>query len=401
MSQQEEMKITPLEITVGDLLSGFVDNGTQGGVKAYGGKLDVRPPYQREFVYNEKQQQAVIDTVLRGYPLNVMYWAKVEGEDAYEILDGQQRTMSLAQFAAIATGIYITDPDDGRKKNFHALSQKRAKRFNDYKLTVYVCEGSDDSKLAWFKTINIAGAVLTPQELRNAVYSGTWTAAAKALFSGPNPPMAAKAKGLYGKRVSPNRQELLELAIGWACPGKKKRSDEIEAYMAAHKRDTTASELRNHFIRVVDWANMLFPPEYDKAGLRRSVDWGRLFREHGAKTPPDPDKLQSEITRLLLNDEVQNKSGIYAYLLDGDESHLNLRAFPEQMKLAKYTEQDGKCGKCKTAKPYNEMQGDHIIAWTKNGKTELSNLEMLCQTCNAKKSNKGPLAPLSFGAATI
>ena len=389
------MKITPIEITIGQLLSGFVDNGVEG-VKSYNGKLDVRPPYQREFVYGEKQQKAVIETVLQDYPLNVMYWVKVDGHDAYEVLDGQQRTISLARFAVEKVGFYITDPIGGKSKNFDSLSPERQKKFMDYKLTVYVCEGSHDKKLAWFQTINIAGAVLTPQELRNAVYSGSWTAAAKVLFSGGNPPMAAKAKGLFGTNIKPLRQELLELAIEWACPGKSSKSEEIEIYMASHKTDKDANALKSHFMNVVNWANAMFPPENDKIGLRKSVDWGDLYRRHGTQPLKDVDKLEVEIVRLLKDDEVQKKAGIYAYLLDLDERHLNLRSFPEDMKIAQYTAQNGKCLKCGGAKPYQEMHGDHKVAWSKGGRTEPSNLEMLCQPCNSSKGNKGPMAAPSF-----
>lgn len=386
--QSGDMKIEPLEITIGELLNGFQRDNATGQIKAYGGKLDVRPAYQREFVYNEKQQEAVIRTVLQGYPLNVMYWAKADGSDDYEVLDGQQRTISLANFAAQATGFYVEDPRDGKKKSFHSLSKERQDRFMNYPLTVYVCEGDHDKKLAWFQTINIAGEVLTAQELRNAVYAGPWVAEAKKLFSGTTPPMAAKAKGLIGNKVKPLRQDLLELAIKWICQGKK--ADEIEKYMVANQQKTNATELKLHFMKVVDWANTLFPPEDDGMKLREKVDWGTLYREHGSNpVQPDPATLKAEIDRLLMDDEVQVKHGVYCYVLDRDETWLNLRGFPEKIKQEQYKHQAGICPHCSHTFAYHEMDGDHIVPWSKGGRTDAANCQMLCKTCNANKSNKG------------
>lgn len=384
-----DMKIVPLEITIGQLLSGFQTDPSTGQVVAYGGLLDVRPAYQREFVYNEKQQQAVIETVLQGFPLNVMYWAKVDGSDRYEVLDGQQRTISLANFAAVATGFYVHDPLDGKKKkSFHSLSKERQQRFKDYPLTVYVCEGDHDKKLAWFQTINIAGEVLTAQELRNAVYSGPWVAEAKKLFSGTNPPMAAKAKGLIPSKVKPVRQDLLELAIKWICNGKK--ADEVEKYMLDNQHKTNANELKLHFMRVVDWANTLFPPEDDAMKLREKVDWGALYRAHSATSIHlDPKVLKEEIDRLLMDEDVQVKHGVYCYVLDHDETWLNLRGFPEKIKQEQYKHQAGVCPHCSHTFTYQEMDGDHIVPWSKGGKTDAANCQMLCKTCNANKSNKG------------
>lgn len=374
------MKITPIEITVGELVAGFQDNGDEGGVVAYGGKLDVRPPYQRAFVYTEKQQKSVITSVMFGFPLNVMYWAKVEGEDRFEILDGQQRTLSLANFAGVPIGFPIEDPlDNDRHVAFHNLSKERKEAVLSYPLTVYVCEGTSDQKLAWFKTINIAGEVLTEQELRNAAYHGPWTAKAKKHFSGKNPPAGIEAKGLV--KVRTNRQELLELAIKWVSDG------HIEKYMSTHQHDTNANEIILHFKRVIDWAKATFPHE---RSLREKVDWGSLYRRHEATVPqPDPDRLEKEIATLIMDDEVTNKAGIYAYVLDRDERHLHIRKFSDKVKLETYTKQRGVCPMCDETFTLSEMEGDHIIPWSKGGETVASNCQMLCVGCNGSKGNKG------------
>jgi len=256
------MKITLKEISVKELTEGYKDNA-EAGVGGYSGKLDIRPPYQREFVYGEKQRNAVIDTVFNGFPLNVMYWA-VREDGGYEVIDGQQRTLSLCQFVH---GDFAFD-----FKYFHNLTTDEREKVLAYKLMIYICEGSDSEKLSWFKTINIAGEKLTEQELRNAVYAGPWLSDAKKYFSKTGCP--AYGMGCRYLNGSPIRQDYLERVIDWHSKGN------IEIYMAKHQNDANASELWQYFQRVINWVNMLFP-KYRKE--MKGVPWGELFNKYGDK----------------------------------------------------------------------------------------------------------------------
>ncbi len=236
------MKIDLHEITVRDLVEGYHDDG-EGGVRGYGGKLDIRPPFQREFVYKDKQRDAVIETINQGFPLNVMYWA-LRDDGTYEVIDGQQRTISAAQYVE---GDYSLDG-----LYFFNLQDDQKARILDYELQVYVCDGTDSEKLAWFRVINIAGEKLTDQELRNAVYAGPWVSDAKRYFSRPQGP--AYAVGNKYVRGSPIRQEYLETAIEWL----KDEGQTVEEYMAAHQHDRTATALWSHFQAVLNRVEAVF-----------------------------------------------------------------------------------------------------------------------------------------------
>lgn len=361
------MNIALHELTIRDLVSGYEDRG-ESGVVGCGGTLDIRPPYQREFICGEKQREAVVDSVMNGFPLNVMYWA-VRGDGTYEVMDGQQRTLSLCQFAA---GDFTY-----RMRFFHNLTDAERERFLSYRLMVYRCEGTDEEKLRWFRTINIAGERLTDQELRNAVYAGPWTADAKRYFSRA----ACPAKQIGGAYLagSPVRQEYLETAIRWLSGGA------IEAYMAKHQHDTTATPLWLHFQQVIAWVRTTFPHYRPKM---KGLDWGRLHREYGANTY-DPAALETRIQTLLLDEEIQKPSGIWEFLLSGEAPRkrhlLDLRTFPEAWKTAAYERQHGLCAICGKHFESGEMQGDHIVPWSKGGKTLPDNLQMLCPLCNQQK----------------
>lgn len=366
------MNIEPHEITVRELTEGFSDDG-DGGVRGYGGKLDIRPPYQREFVYDDKDRAAVIDTASKGYPLNVMYWA-VRDDDTFEVIDGQQRTISLAQYVAGEFALPVFGKKD--KRYFGNLQQDEKDKLLDYKVTVYLCSGTDSERLAWFETINIAGKVLTKQELRNAVYSGPWVSDAKRHFSKRGGPAYALASDLMkGEAI---RQEYLETAIGWLNSGN------VDGYMADHQHDTNANELWLYFQGVVAWVRSTFPK---KRSPMKGLPWGDLYNKFG-KAALDPTLLEARVSSLLEDDEVQRKSGIYAYVLDGDERHLGLRAFPEKEKLAAFERQKGVCPVCGKTFTYGEMAGDHIVPWSKGGKTVPENLQMLCSFDNNAKGNK-------------
>nr|WP_314589255.1 DUF262 domain-containing protein [uncultured Neisseria sp.] len=361
------MKIELKQITVRDLVKDYQDDAEKG-VRAYGGLLDVRPPYQREFVYKDKQRDAVIETVRQGFPLNVMYWAKRE-DGTFEVIDGQQRTLSLCQ--------YIAGDFAYMMRYFHNLQDDEQQQILDYELMVYVCEGSDSEKLKWFETINIAGEKLTQQELRNAVYHGSWLADAKRYFSKNG--CAAYQIGQDYVSGSPIRQELLEKALNWISQG------QIESYMAKHQHDPNALALWQYFQAAITWVEATFPVKRKKE--MKGVEWGGLYDQFKDKVL-DADKLEAEIKTLMLDDEIGNKKGIYPYVLTRNEKYLNLRTFSDGMKRKMYEKQNGICPHCKEKFELDQMEGDHIIPWSEGGKTNEDNGQMLCTNCNRKKSNK-------------
>ena len=370
------MQIELKEITVRDLTNGYVDN-EEDGVVGFDGKLDIRPPYQREFVYKDKQREAVIDTVTKGFPLNVMYWAMKE-DGSYEVIDGQQRTISISQ--------YINGDFAYMMRYFHNLQKDEQEEILDYKLMVYFCSGTDSEKLEWFKTINIAGEELTEQELRNAVYSGSWVTEAKKYFSRNGCVAYSMGHQYMGGTV--NRQDYLETAIDWIA---KRDKTIIEKYMATHQHDTNANELWLYFKSVIDWVSAVFP-KYRKE--MKGIEWGILFNAYKDDNSLDPKTLEAKISELMQDEDVGSKKGIYEYLLTGKEKHLNIRAFSDKQKREAYERQKGICPVCvknKSEKIHyelNEMEADHITPWHEGGKTEAVNCQMLCRECNRRKSGK-------------
>lgn len=360
------MQIELHKITVRDLTNGYADNAEKG-VCAYGGKLDVRPPYQREFVYKDKQRDAVIDTLTQGFPLNVMYWATRE-DGTFEIIDGQQRTISICQYV---NGDFAFD-----MRYFHNLQPDEKKKILDYELQVYICSGTDSEKLKWFKTINIAGEELTEQELRNAVYAGSWVSDAKRYFSKNGAP-AAKIGSDYlsGSAI---RQEYLETAISWISKGN------IEVYMGNHQHDPNAIALWNYFNSVINWVKAIFP-KYRKE--MKGVEWGRLYELYSSRTW-DAAELETEVARLMADSDVKKKKGIYSYVFDHDEHHLDIRAFDDNTKREVYERQKGVCKICGKVFKIEEMEADHITPWRDGGRTIADNCQMLCRECNRRKSGK-------------
>lgn len=373
------MEIIPKQIKVKDVFNGYADNGDDG-VFAYGGKLAIRPPYQREFVYDDNQAEAVIQTVLKGFPLNVMYWVKT-GTDTYEVLDGQQRTLSVMQYLSHKFSISI----DNKKYYWDALPDDKYNAIMDYDFMIYICEGEESEKLEWFKVVNIAGEKLSDQELRNSVYTGTWLSDAKRYFSKRN----CAAKRLSDRYITgdPNRQELLEKALKGICElhGIK----EITEYMAQHKPDADADELWQYFQDVFNWVGKIFPKYYaDMKGL----DWCHLYNKYHT-IPYNSAVMNSEVKRLHEDEEVQKTKGIYEFLLCRETDPyagrlLNLRAFDKRDKIAAYSKQNGVCPICKKHFEFDEMEGDHIIPWSKGGQTVPDNCQMLCKSCNSKKTDK-------------
>ena len=360
------MDIKLKNISVGELVDGYHDDG-EGGVVGYDGKLDIRPPFQREFVYKDKQRAAVIDTINKGFPLNVMYWAeRIDG--TYEIIDGQQRTISVAQ--------YVNGEFSHEGFYFHNLPADKKAHILSYELMVYVCSGTDSEKLDWFEIINIAGERLTDQELRNAVYSGSWVTDAKRYFSRSGC-VASKLGGRYVSG-SPIRQDYLETAIRWAS------QNNIEDYMGRHQHHENAEPLWEHFKAVIRWVQANFT-EYRPA--MKTVGWGSLYDDY-KDSSLDPVEIEKETQRLIDDEDVDKPSGIYPYILTRDEKHLNLRLFGNKTKQRVYQQQGGHCTICGNPFTIKEMQADHITPWSDGGKTVEDNCQMLCQDCNRRKSNK-------------
>lgn len=360
------MNIEQLEITVRELSEGFEDL-QENGVFGYDGKLDIRPPYQREFVYKDKQREAVIDTIIKYYPLNVMYWA-VNENDKFEVIDGQQRTISICQ--------YVDGDFAFNGKYFHNLRNDEKEKILNYKLTVYLCSGKDSEKLEWFKTINIAGEKLTDQELRNAVYSGSFVSDAKRFFSKTN--CAAYAIGSDYLNGTPIRQDYLETTIKWIS------NDNIVDYMAKNQHNPNANELWLYFQSVISWVKATFP-KYRRE--MKGLQWGFLYNEF--KTHHfDHKKLEEEIAKLMQDEDITKKSGIYEYVLTRKEKFLNIRSFTDNQKREAYERQNGICIKCGEHFELNEMEADHITPWHEGGKTTAENCQMLCKLDNRIKSGK-------------
>lgn len=359
------MRIELKEIKIKDLVNGYVDDKEEG-VVGYGGNLDIRPKYQREFVYGDEQRNAVIDTVRKDFPLNVMYWVKKEN-GTFEVLDGQQRTISICEFVEGNFSINF--------QSFHNLEEDEKEQILNYKLMVYFCEGTDKEKLDWFKIINIAGEKLTSQELRNAVYTGTWLTDAKRHFSKSGcPAFSIGNKYLKGSSI---RQEYLETAINWISNG------EIEKYMSENQHEATANELWLYFQNVINWIKVTFP-EYRKE--MKGINFGFLYNEFKDEKL-DVKKIEKEISELMQDEDVVKKAGIYEYVLTRKEKFLNLRAFSDKQKREKYEEQKGICVLCKKKFEIEEMEADHITPWVEGGGTILENCQMLCRECNRRKSS--------------
>lgn len=369
------MKITERKIKIRDIFDGYKDSEEEG-VVAYGGRLDVRPKYQREFVYKDKQRDAVIETVLKGFPLNVMYWA-VNGDGTYEVIDGQQRTLSICQYLA---GDFSIKDDNGDPKKIFNWQPDVREMIEDYELMVYFCEGTDTEKLEWFKTINIAGERLTDQELRNAVYAGSWLTHAKKYFSKTGcPAVKIGEKLVSGSSI---RQEFLETALKWICM--EKGMDDVKDYMSAHMDDEEATELWEYYRNVIDWVNTTFT-KYRKE--MKGVDWGELYHNFHTQRY-DAQKIEQEVDRLYQDDDVDNNKGIYYYVLTRQERYLHIRAFDNRTKRIVFERQQGRCPCCGKTFKIEEMEADHIVPWSKGGHTVIENCQMLCSDCNKKKSNK-------------
>jgi HNH endonuclease domain-containing protein len=373
------MTIKQIEVTVGDIARGYINNEEQG-IRGYGGQLDIRPPYQREFIYNESEQQAVISTVLKGYPLNVMYWVR-RSEDAecpYEVMDGQQRTLSLCEYV---DGKFAYD-----FKNFFNQPADIQKLILDYPLTIYLCEGEPSEKLEWFKTINIAGKPLNEQEINNAVYAGPFVTDAKRHFSKSNCGASRLGKDLVNG--TPIRQEFLKKALEWMAEHETRegKPQSVVGYMAEHQHDPNANNLWTYFQNVLNWTITNFDLKKFKK-IMKGLNWALYYDKYHSTTLDTAD-LASRISKLILDSDVQKQMGIIPYVLTGDERHLDLRCFPDDIKQAVWEKQHHICPSCQKEFDYEFMEGDHITPWREGGRTVIENCQMLCRECNRRKGGR-------------
>ena len=374
------MEITLHEIKIRELAEGYQDlSASEEGIVGYGGRLNIRPKYQREFVYDDKKRNAVIDTVWNKFPLNVMYWVKTGGADGieYELLDGQQRTISICSFIAGEFMMVI----EGNLCAWDNLTETQQERILNYPLQIYICEnGTDEEKLKWFNIINIAGEKLTEQEIRNAIYSGPWVTQAKRRFSKTGC-VAYKIASDY-MSGSPIRQDYFEKALKWIG---NKQGKSIEQYMAEHQHDTDADQLWQYFQDVIHWVEKLFGRKYKKE--MKAVDWGVLYNQY-YDTTLTATAIAQEVSKLMADSDVQKKSGIFHYIFDHDEHHLGIRAFDDNTKREVYEKQNGICAICGKHFEIEQMEADHITPWCDGGRTIAENCQMLCRDCNRHKSGK-------------
>jgi hypothetical protein len=381
------------EITVTDICNGFVYNQLEGkGLYGLGGKLTIQPEYQRNYIYADgggRKEQAVIESLLKGYPLGLIYFNKVS-KDRFEVLDGQQRITSIGRFVTNKFAIM----DSGNPKNFDSLPRDQQGKIRDSKLLIYECEGTETEIKQWFETINIAGVPLNSQELLNAIYSGPFVTLAKAEFSNSQNANIQKW-GAYVKG-SANRQEFLQRALEWVS------QSNIGSYMSAHRGDSNINELKNYFNSVIEWVSTVFK---DVKKEMQGLEWGRLYEQYHSQSYK-PEKVSAEVTQLYADPYVTKKRGIFEYILSGqqDKKFLELRLFDEATKHSVYEKQTkeakakskSNCPICAVGHEANkariykfeEMDADHVSAWSKGGDSSAKNCQMLCITHNRAKGNR-------------
>ena len=379
--------------TVGDVCKGFVFDRNEGkGLFGLDGQLIIQPEYQRNYIYGDgKRDVAVVESLLKSYPLGLIYFVK-NADGMYEVLDGQQRITSFARYVNKSWQFAVEL--DGKPRYFDSLDADQQKLIVDAPLTIYVCEGEPSEIQAWFETINIAGVPLVDQELRNAAYHGPFVTKAREVFS--NTGNANMNRWQTYVSGDPKRQAILETALEWVSDGN------IDDYMAQHRYDADIDDLKNHFDTVVDWVDSVF--EYTGSEMC-GREWGRLYREYH-KNAYSKDKVAERVNALLDDSQVGDKKGIFEYVLGGEvDSHLlNIRVFDKKTIKAVYRKQTAEaeaqgvsnCPLCAIGHDANakriykesEMDADHVTAWSKGGSTTESNCQMLCKTHNKSKGNR-------------
>lgn len=357
-------------VKVAEVAAGFRDDAEKG-CRGLGGRLNIRPAYQREFIYTGKRRDAVIESVMKDLPIGVMYWVKTD--EGFDLLDGQQRTISICQ--------YVNGKFSLNYRAFKNLTQAERDQILNYRLWVCECHGNDRETLEWFKILNTPSTPLNDQELRNAIYTGKWLEDAKKFFSRAN---CAVVQQSYNKYLdgSAVRQDFLETALKWICARDK---IDVEEYMASHQHDANAAQIWSYFQSVMTWVKATFP-EYRK--IMKGLNWGIFYNKYGAdKAPYDAEALEQKIVAILEDEDVTSSRGIYEYLFDGNERHLSIRKFSDKIKRAAYERQNRCCKKCGQHFPLDKMHADHITPWSKGGRTVAENCQVLCENCNRAKSD--------------
>ncbi len=388
------MKATLIEprLTVRDICEGFVYSELEGkGLNGWNGKLIIQPEYQRNFIYADKKMEVpVIESVLKGYPLGLIYFNKVS-EDKYEVLDGQQRITSLGRYV---TGKFAIATDTAEPKYFHGLDKEVQERILNTQLLIYVCEGTEPEIKEWFETINISGIPLNTQEKLNAIYSGPFVTLLKEEYSNSQNSNIQKWSAFI--KGSANRQDFLATALEWVSKGN------VGDYMSKHRQDTNINETKNYFTTVIDWASATFPEIYDEMC---SVKWGELFEKYH-KNAYSPKEVGERVSRLMIDNYISDRKGIFEYVLGGevDAKLLHIRVFDKATISKVYNQQTAEakaaghsnCPLCAIGSDsnknriykLNEMDADHVAAWSNGGATDISNCQMLCKTHNRAKGNK-------------
>jgi hypothetical protein len=379
-------------ITVRDICEGFIYNELEGkGLFGLNGKLTIQPEYQRNYIYSDgKKDVAVIDSILKGYPIGLIYFNKV-GKDKLEVLDGQQRITSVGRYV---TDKFAVKDENGMEQYFSGIAKNKQEKIMQAELLIFECGGTESEIKEWFKTINIAGVPLKEQELLNAIYSGPFVTLAKAEFSNSQNSHIQKW-GAYIKG-SVNRQDFLARAFDWVSRG------DIGEYMSKHRKDTNINELKNYFNAVIEWVSKTF---IDIESEMRGLEWGRLYEEYHGKGY-NPKKISDAVHRLYADPYVKNRKGVFEYILgeEKDAKLLNVRVFDEAIKKVVYTKQTDEAKKKEKSNcPHcvighsankdkiwkiNEMDADHVSAWSKGGGTDIKNCQMLCKTHNRAKGNR-------------
>lgn len=379
------------DITINDICKGFTYNELEGkGLYGLSGKLTIQPEYQRNYIYADGiRDVAVIESILKGYPLGILYFVKT-GEDTFEVLDGQQRITSFGRYVIGKFAVKI----DGMENYFSGLNEDLQQKILNTKLLIYECEGTETEIKEWFKTINIAGIPLNEQELLNAIYSGKFVTEAKREFSNSQNSNVQKWKAYVKGDVK--RQDFLSCALDWVSKGKK------EKYMSEHRNSDNINELKTYFTTVIDWISGVFKSvEKEMCGLK----WGELYEKYG-KNPYNPDEVDKKLKELYADESVKKRSGIFEYILGGciDAKLLEIRVFEDRDKRIVYENQTklanenqlSNCPLCAISDNANktriwklsEMDADHVTAWSKGGATDITNCQMLCITHNRAKGNR-------------
>lgn len=381
-----------IDISIRQVVSGFVYNELEGkGLFGLSGKLTIQPEYQRNYIYADgKKDVAVIDSILKGYPIGLIYFNKTSG-DTYEVLDGQQRITSIGRFVG---GKFAVRDENAHEQYYSGMAEEKQRKILDTPLLIYICEGGEQEIKDWFRTINISGVPLTQQEILNAVYSGPFVTKAREEFSNSNNSNVQKWSAYIAGDLK--RQDYLETALEWVSDG------QIDNYMSKHRHADNINELKNHFNSVIDWISSVFT---DVESEMKGLDWGKLYKTYHSHNY-DAAKISEEVHRLLGSYEVKDRRGVFEYILGGsqDTKLLNIRVFDEPIKKVVYAKQTkvaeengvSNCSYCAIGHDANkakiwahkDMDADHVTAWSKGGSTEKENCEMLCKPHNRAKGNR-------------